>query len=256
MSAKEKQNHSEKPAKKHKGIRRTLKIISISLLSLILFLGIVVGILMYVIFTPARLTPIVNNQVNKYLDVEFATESIDLTLIRTFPDFSIRIKGGNIISKVFSEEKSYQTRDSLLSFSACYLSFNPIKYLKEKDLTIHKVTLDNCNIYAFMDTTGKGNWEVYAIDTTKPEDTTSFDLFEFFSQIDLKELEITSGYITFDDTKDKLYANLNDTKIVINGNLQEKKADLQLDFSVKNIVADQADLQAVLDNTKLVVSGK
>ncbi|MDL2315351.1 hypothetical protein LJC16_03725, partial [Bacteroidales bacterium OttesenSCG-928-C19] len=91
--------------RKHRKLKRTVKVLSITLLSLILLVGIVVGILMYIVFTPERLTPIVNNQVTKNLNVDFSTESIDLTFWKTFPDFSIRIKDGNIISQVFHEDE-------------------------------------------------------------------------------------------------------------------------------------------------------
>ena len=256
MSEMEKKKKQSIP-EKHKKFGRTMKIVSVSILSLILLIGIAIGILMYVVFTPERLTPIVNKQVAKYLNVDFSTESIDLTFYKTFPNFSIRITNGNIISKVFAEEgQPYQTRDSLLSFSTCYLSFNPVQFLKHDELIIHKVILEDCNAYAFMDSTGKANWEVYAIDTTTPEDTASFDLFEFFSQISLEKLTITSGALIFDDTKDVLYASLTDMQVDIAGYLEEKKGNLKLDFSTEKLSARQGDMKAHLNGAKLSVSGK
>ena len=81
--------------------RRLLKVASIVVGSLVgLFL--LVAILVSVILTPPRLTPIVNRVASNYLNATVHFDTVRLSLFENFPHVSLELKNGEVISGVFA----------------------------------------------------------------------------------------------------------------------------------------------------------
>ena len=72
-------------------MKKWLKITLISLGSLIGVLLIVVAVALWLVFTPSRLTSIVNSLSAKYITCETNFEKVDLTLFKTFPNAGVEI---------------------------------------------------------------------------------------------------------------------------------------------------------------------
>ena len=123
---------------------KTVKVISITLLSLVLLIGITVGTVLYIVFTPEKTTKIVNHYANELLNADVNFNNIDITFLSTYPDFYLTINDGNIVSKAFKQEGRPfpEAKDSLLSFAACRIKLNPIKYLQTKDIDIDDMTIE------------------------------------------------------------------------------------------------------------------
>ena len=66
------------------------KIVGISLGALVGILLIAVCALLWVVFTPARLTPIVRQAVDKVIACEYEIGEVELTFFSTFPEFGLR----------------------------------------------------------------------------------------------------------------------------------------------------------------------
>jgi hypothetical protein len=79
-------------------MKKTLKIIGISLASLITVLIITVFILLWVIVTPDKLTPIVRNQVDKFILCTTDFDTVDVTFFSTFPHVGLQIKNLALIN--------------------------------------------------------------------------------------------------------------------------------------------------------------
>ena len=72
---------------------KALKIIGWTLLGIVLTVIAVVCIAMYVVFTPARLTPIARQAANKFIACQYEIGEVDLTFFSTFPRFGLRADG-------------------------------------------------------------------------------------------------------------------------------------------------------------------
>ena len=59
-------------------VAKTMKVISIALLSLVLLVGIVVGVALYIVFTPEKTTKIVNHYANELLNADVNFKNIDI----------------------------------------------------------------------------------------------------------------------------------------------------------------------------------
>ena len=79
-------------------VAKALKITGITLGSIVGVVLIAVSILCYVVFTPKRLTPIVNQVADSLLTCPHELEEVNLTFFKTFPNFGLSVKGLYIIN--------------------------------------------------------------------------------------------------------------------------------------------------------------
>ena len=74
-------------------MKRALKILGWTLLSIVLAVVLVASIAIYVVFTPERLTPIARQAADKFITCEHEIGEVDLTFFSTFPRFGLRADG-------------------------------------------------------------------------------------------------------------------------------------------------------------------
>ena len=73
---------------------RLLKYFFISLLVLVILVCASIGIVLNFIFTPEKLTPIVEKSANEFLNAEVHFDAIELTFFSTFPEFGLEMRNG------------------------------------------------------------------------------------------------------------------------------------------------------------------
>ena len=182
---------------------RLLKYFLISLLVLVLLVAASIGIVLNFIFTPEKLTPIVEKSANQFLKAEVHFDSIELTFFSTFPDFGLEIRNGSVVTKVFQDtsgrENVYAATDSLMSFKRCRLTVNPMAYLSNKEVIVKELRLEEPHIYAYIDTNGVPGWDMVRVsepDTAVVEtDSVREKLAE---RIDIRNIRIVDGRLVFD----------------------------------------------------------
>ena len=80
--------------------KRVLKWTLWSLLALVVLILVGVTIVIHFIFTPAKLTPLVEKTAKEYLNAEVHFGNIELTFFSTFPDFGIQLDDASVISGI------------------------------------------------------------------------------------------------------------------------------------------------------------
>lgn len=229
--------NNNKPAKKKRSIVfKIIKGILITLLFVVLLAGIMVGAALYVVFTPETTTKIVNHYANELLNADVHFDNIDITFLSTYPDFYLTINDGVVVSKTFKQASNPfpEAKDSLLSFAACNIKLDPIKYLQNKDLEINNIELKNINAYVYTDTNGNANWQIFP---PSEEDTTTSDfvLNDYLHSAAIENIEVTSGKIIYNDYASDLYAKINKTKINLSGNFLDPDATLLFSMDLDKI---------------------
>ena len=219
----------------NKRIRKTLKIGGITLASLVVLLLVAITIVINFVFTPEKLTPLVLRVANESLNADLKMKSVELTFFSTFPKFGLKLEEGALVSKALNDT-NYTKTDSLLSFKECVLTVNPIAYLKDNKISIHRLSLDNVSVYAFRDQSGKANWDVAKAnsDTLALEDTTSSA--EFNSEIEIRRIELNHANLIFDDRSTEVYTRIDDANLGLKLSLTKGISNLGLNFSNKNIL--------------------
>lgn len=186
-------------------MKRFVRIAAITLVSLIgtviVLAGLCVGILGYVVFTPKKLTPIVQSVCDSLVIAPHGVGNVNLTLIHTFPHFGLEIDGLYIVNP-----QPGAPSDTLLAAPKVYVGVNVQKYLDERTLEVTDVRLPDVVLNAYIGRDGKTNFEIDDLirlskDTVEDEDTTALVL-PFAVQ--LRNLELNTRQLSFVDRKDSL----------------------------------------------------
>lgn len=210
----------------------------ISLASILSVIIIVIAIVVNFVLTPAKLTPVVLEQANKYLNAEVNCDAVDITVFSTFPRVGLRLKGGDMQSKALHDSVQGSPQDSLLRFKTCLVTFNPFAFLKSDKIKIHEILIDEATIYAYKNKEGVANWDIVEkSDTvTIPADTLKMDSTTFKGSIDIDKIEILKANMTFDDRSTELFADLRDFNLRLSGSLTDVKNQIDLHLDTRNIL--------------------
>ena len=182
-------------------MRKVLKIASISLLSLFVILLIAISILAWVVFTPEKLTPIVNSQLDKILLCEHKAENIELTFFSTFPKFGVRIDNF-LLKNSLPETPS----DTVVYVNNLIASVDIKSLWKHNELIVDELILKHAHILAFTDSLGNVNYDIFQ--PSEKEDTTEFSLP--FKQLFLDKINLYDTHIVYHDNTTDMIITLND----------------------------------------------
>lgn len=226
--------------KKRKSIVwRLVKWTVITLFSLLILVGIGVGILIHFIFTPQKLTPVVERIANDMLNAKVHFDSIELTFFSTFPNFGLDVRHGEVVTKVFQDSVSiYVSTDSLMSFQRCLMTVDPMAYLSRKDVVIKELLIEKPRIYAFVNEEGVPGWDVMKIANTDslPEVTPDTSSVKTINSIDIKNVRIKEGVLIFDDRANQLYARMENLGVGIDGAFARRKSRLDVEIQMENLL--------------------
>ena len=99
-------------------IRKTIKTLVITLVSIILLVLGLIAFTLNFIFTPEKITPAVLRVANQTINAKLDMESVELTFFSTFPRFGLKLTNGSLVSKALNDTL-WQKTDSLLAFRKC-----------------------------------------------------------------------------------------------------------------------------------------
>ncbi len=187
---------------------KALKIFGWTLLGLVLTVVAVVSIAMYVVFTPARLTPIARQIADKYVACQYEIGEVDLTFFSTFPRFGLRADGLLLINP-----KAGAQNDTVVEAKHLIATVDVMEFLNHNNLHVHEAILEDAAVHFFIAEDGTTNLTgafVTTPDTTE-EDTTAFSLP--FDELRVDGLRLKAKTIDFVDTKDTIEASLGETEL-------------------------------------------
>ena len=187
---------------------KALKIFGWTLLGIVLTIVAVVCIAMYVIFTPARLTPIARQIADKYVACQYEIGEVDLTFFSTFPRFGLRADGLLLINP-----KAGAQNDTVVEAKHLIATVDVMEFLNHNNLHVHEAILEDAAVHFFIAEDGTTNLTgafVTTPDTTE-EDTTAFSLP--FDELRVDGLRLKAKTIAFVDIKDTIEASLGETEL-------------------------------------------
>lgn len=230
-------------------LKKPIKITLITIASLIGLCLVAVSVAVWVIFTPSKMTPIVENAANSYLDADVRIGEVDLEFFSSFPRLTLRISDGELT--VRGTEDSLQGgralmphRDSLLRFKRCRVTFNPLALLKDNRVVIYRVLLDSALVYAYRDSGGRANWNFVLVSQDTVE-TAGKDISGGFrpESIVLRSLRIKDADIVFNDRSNDVYARVLGVNTRLKMGAGVRGAGADLDFTCRDLLFwQQGDL--------------
>ncbi|HPX07101.1 MAG TPA: hypothetical protein PLC17_14275, partial [Tenuifilaceae bacterium] len=136
-------------------MKKIFKRIALALLVLLLLVFIVVGIAVWVVFTPERLTPIVRNQTSKFVTCKTDIGRVELTFFSTFPRFGLKVSNLNLVNPVAGAQS-----DTLLRAKEIVGIVDVVALYKRNELIVNEVSISNGSINAYIDTLGANNFSI------------------------------------------------------------------------------------------------
>ena len=219
-------------------IRKILLVVVSVLVGIFFILPLIgVGILKWAVLPPEKLTPLVVEKTNEFIEAHLECERVELTYFETYPYLGVKLTNGRLISNLAEDSIGYQEdlmipSDSLLSFKKAIVVFNPTDYLFSGKVTIPRVIMDSIRFYGYVNEEGKANWEIYQSEMDSVDESSSSPL----PKIDLQQVHITNGHFVYDDRQQDLYTAIDGFFLHIDGLLTQRGNKLDVETGSSSIV--------------------
>jgi hypothetical protein len=166
-----------------------------------------------------QIVQFVKDTANKELNAKVNFGDFDLSLFRSFPNFSLSIDNVSIAN--IGEFEG----DTLLAAKNLRVGLNLMSVIKGDKYEINEISLDQPRIEAIVLKNGKANWDITkpSADTTK--ETPAADSKPF--KMGLKKFEIKNGYIVYDDASLGFKTELAGMNYNLKGDFSEDIFDIE-----------------------------
>ena len=217
-----------------------MKIVRIVFISLLIF---VVTVLALAITLPYvfkdELLEYVKSEMDKQLKVRPNFQDVSISIFSSFPDLRFSLLGLTMVGQDEFEG------DTLVSIGEFSLDFRLTSLIEDK-IKVSAIRLLDPHIYLQTSSRGEVNWDIVKVDSNAIKETNitlqenapiaeapSDSVAPLSIGIDL--FEIRDAYLTYDDKKGKMKAQISDFDFELRGTLSQSISDLSLKSSIQNI---------------------
>lgn len=195
-------------------MKRFFKIFGITLGSLLGLVLVVVGLAVYVVLTPKRLTSVVHRVADCYITCPYEINNVDLTIVKTFPYVGLEVQGLYVINPVEGAPS-----DTVLAIPRLVVGVD-IKQALDGHLVIKQCQLQDMTASIYIGSEGQTNYDVLSLphDTTssEPDTTAGWTL----KSVTLENaLTITTRTLQLYDEKNSLFVTLPNTNLYLAASL-------------------------------------
>lgn len=212
-------------------MKKALKVIAWTLLSVVLTVMVVISIACYLIFTPERLTPIVRQVAAEFITCEHEIGEVELTLFSTFPYLGVEIHDVSLIHPIDSVSP-----DTLAAVERMVVAVQPFDAIRG-DIFIKQLSVEGVTANVYVSADGRTNYDVIALsDTTEiVEDTTTGWRIESIGWDE--DMTIHARSVSYRDDKNQIAASLHHTSITLAGVEKDTLLGVVLDVKAEQIDA-------------------
>jgi len=182
-------------------MKRIFKIVMISLITIILLVVLAASTLVWVVFTPSKLTPIVRDQAKNFISCTTHIDEVELTFFSTFPEFGLKLSGFTLVNPTPGAPS-----DTLLVSKSAIATIDVKAFLDHNQVVLKEILLEDIKATVFSDANGKTNYDVFISDTTAVPDTSAFK--NPFDLIALHKVSVSNATVKYIDLKSKINASL------------------------------------------------
>jgi len=231
-------------------MKKFIKIFFISLLSLLGVLIVAISVVIWIVFTPERITPIVRKQAAKYISCKSEIGSVELTFFSTFPNFGLKIRDFALINPVAGSMS-----DTLVRVNELIGVVDAKTYWKNKDIIIVGLEMNGGSVNIYSDSLGKTNYNIMPPDTNPAPAAASETGLPF---IDIRNIEMKDISLHYNDLSlqlktviRNLSAKINGTvsRDSISGNVKVNTSMISLQYGGGKLNTEIRDLSAKINAT-------
>lgn len=231
-------------------MKKALKIIGISLGSVVGVALIAVCIAVWFVFTPAKLTPIVKKYIPEFVTCQAELDTVDLTFFSSFPRFGLRLHNVALINPMEGAPS-----DTVAFIEDLVATVDVDEYLSNENIIVNGVYLYNTKASIYVNKDSVANYDIFVSDTTAEEDTTSSSLFNALA---IKDVELKKISATYVDVPSKMNASIKDINLTADVLMEDdaiatdlKMTSGAIDFAMN----DSTQLVATINNLETKFSG-
>ncbi len=196
-------------------IKKGWKITWIALGSLLGLVVVVLAVALWLVFTPSKLTKIVNSLADNYITCEAKFGNVDLTFLSTFPDAGLKIEDVVIVNPMEGS-----ANDTLAKIGSLTVGIDVMAFLKENKVIVHQVKLDDARANLYRNGRGESNFDIFP--PSEKEDTTSTAFPEL---IDLKKIKVNNLSAQFVDEQGGMWTIAEQFDLSLKGGMKGKDID-------------------------------
>lgn len=170
-----------------------------------------------------KIEQIVKQEGNKMLNAQFDFRSLDISLIRHFPQASVSLK--DFWLKGVGEFEN----DTLVYAGELTAAVNVMSLFGDSGFEVSKIIVDNTRLHAIVLEDGRPNWDVMKATEQAVEEQVEEESGEASSfKIQLKKLAVSDLDVIYDDRQDGMYAEILDFDASCAGNFASESTTLRL----------------------------
>ena len=246
-------------------MKKGWKIALISLGSLLGLIVIAVVVVCWLLFSPSRLTAIVNKLADEHILCENHFEKVDLSLFKTWPNVGVEVENVVLVNPYElptdnALAASAQQNDTLAHVRSLTVGLDLKAFLKDRSIIVRQLRVDDvvANLYTAPD--GWSNLDIFSKGEEKEEeDTSSSGLPE---TIQLEKIVVNNLAAQYCNLQQQMLARADNLDLNLKGSWVEKQIDADLSLDVACLLVDMRDslgnpnIYAELDNPVVELDAK
>lgn len=207
----------------------------------ILILLIIIAALVLPFVFEDEITARVKKEINKSLTAEVDFEDVDISLFRSFPDFSLSL------DNITVDGKNQFEGIRLASVEDFTVDLNLFSVISGNEYEVERIWLENANIHVVIDTAGNANYDIVkdSGDTTSTTSDTASSSFQFT----LQSYGLQNVNVIYDDRQGEIYANIKDIDHEGSGDFSENLVNLSTNTNIGSLTLRSGGI-TYIDNAR------
>ncbi|MCT4615655.1 MAG: AsmA-like C-terminal region-containing protein [Marinifilaceae bacterium] len=218
---------------------RILKRIGIILSSIILLIVLVAAGAIWYLFTPEKLTPLVDQQAEKYIDAQTSIKKIEPSFFGTYPFFGIEIQDLCISEKTNS--------DTIVYAKTCLASVDISSFVFDGDIKLNPFLLEGGYLNLKIDKQAKANFDIMKSDGTSQaeEESAASDSSSSIGNISLDNIRLKNFRAKYLDETSLMFADVDNLNANLSLNYNGEDVDVETNVDLKKLIFQTSDSLAL-----------
>ncbi|MCL2412826.1 MAG: AsmA family protein [Bacteroidales bacterium] len=228
-------------------MKKFLKILLISLGSIVGLFTIVFSIVCFILFTPSQLTPLVNRFANDFLNANVKIERVDLSYFSVYPFVRLNIENILILDENNPD-------DTLIFIPSARAKLNFNAFVFRNNLIINELELRGGVTNVIFSEDGTMNWDIFPMSDVKTE-TAPMGLDSMFNMVDIKSIALNSGRINYRNEKNGQIVAIQNANLHLNGSFLEQHLLSEMFIDLQNIDYSDSTIGVRLSRFQTTLTG-
>lgn len=162
---------------------RIIKVALLAVLSLVVIVLVAIAIAVWFVFTPAKLTPFIRQQVAKNLTCQTEIGTVGLTFFSTFPQFGLSIGNLILINPIPGAPS-----DTLMAVDRLTGLVDLKAWFRDREVVIDELIASNGVLTLYSDSLGCNNYSIMMPDTLNAGESTTLPSLITLNRVEFKKV--------------------------------------------------------------------